>query len=74
MTFSGPYEGIQRPYGRILAGNEKKSEHWLPTGVEGPSQLGSAWIRLAWITTYLGTALLLVFQRSLGGTLISIVS
>ena len=33
MTFSGPYEGIQRPYGRILAGNEKKSEHWLPTGV-----------------------------------------
>ena len=35
MTFSGPYEGIQRPYGRILAGNEKKSEHWLPTGVIG---------------------------------------
>ena len=33
MTFSGPYEGIQRPYGRILAGNEKKPQHWLPTGV-----------------------------------------
>ena len=32
MTFSGPYEGIQRPYGRILAGDEKKSQHWLPTG------------------------------------------
>ena len=33
MTFSGPYEGIQRPYGRIWAGGEKKSKPWLPTGV-----------------------------------------
>ena len=33
MTFSGPYEGIQRPYGRICAGGEKKSKPWLPTGV-----------------------------------------
>ena len=33
MTFSGPYEGIQRPYGRIWAGGEKKSKLWLPTGV-----------------------------------------
>ena len=35
MTFSGPYEGIQRPYGRIWAGGEKKSKPWLPTGVVG---------------------------------------
>ena len=33
MTFSGPYEGIQRPYGRIWAGGEKKSKPWLPTDV-----------------------------------------
>ena len=33
MTFSGPYEGIQRPYGRIWAGGEKISKPWLPTGV-----------------------------------------
>ena len=33
MTFSGPYEGIQRPYGRIWAGGKKKSKPWLPTGV-----------------------------------------
>ena len=34
MTFSGPYEGIQRSYGRIWAGGEKKSKPWLPTGVK----------------------------------------
>ena len=33
MTFSGPYEGIQWPYGRILNGGDKKSERWLPIGV-----------------------------------------
>ena len=33
MTFLGPYDGKQSLYGEILDVFCKKSEHWLPTGV-----------------------------------------